>query len=215
VLQRFSRKRSAPGLKEAFFKLKGSLKKIRLAASLDELRGIEGSAARTYFGAMARTLGPEWGFTKRDKHPASDPVNSLLSYGYTLLFYNIYSLLRARGLNPHVGYLHPVRPGHPALVSDLIEEFRAIIVDTVVLNLVLNKRLRPGQFNIDPTGKCLIGQEAKEVFLRTFENKMNASITHPSSGLKLDYRRCIEHQVNLLARVIRGVEQRYVPMVLR
>ena len=202
-------------LREAFEKLRSSIRRLRQAASLEEIYGIEGSAARIYFGSIARTLAPEWGFEKRRKRPSKDPVNSLLSYGYTLLFYNIYSIARARGLNPHVGYLHPIRSGHPALVSDIIEEFRAITVDSVVLALLLNRRLSPVGFSKDSTGRCIIGQKARDLFLRAFENKMNSAITHPSTGLKLDYRRCIEHQVNLLARVIRGVEERYVPMVVR
>ena len=215
VLHRFSRKRNAPVLREAFEKLRSSIRRLKQAASLEEIYGIEGSAARIYFGSIARTLAPEWGFEKRRKRPSKDPVNSLLSYGYTLLFYNIYSIARARGLNPHVGYLHPIRSGHPALVSDIIEEFRAITVDSVVLALLLNRRLSPVGFSKDSTGRCIIGQKARDLFLRAFENKMNSAITHPSTGLKLDYRRCIEHQVNLLARVIRGVEERYVPMVVR
>jgi len=87
--------------------------------------GIEGAASSRYFSALRTLLEDEWGFEKRQKQPPPDPVNSLLSYGYTLLFYNIYAMVRMHGLHPYIGFLHKLRDGHPALVSDIQEEFRA------------------------------------------------------------------------------------------
>lgn len=141
----------------------------------------------------------------------------MLSYGYTLLFYNIYTFLRARGMNPHVGYLHPLRAGHPALASDLIEEFRAIIVDTVVLSLVLNARISLDDFTWPGTqsAACLLSDSGRRTFINALETKLNSPIRHPQSGLHLDYRRCIEHQVKHLAAMIRGREERYHLMVIR
>ena len=215
VLMRNARKRDAPEFRQAAGRLKAYLDKAGGAETMDELRGIEGSAASRYFSAIAGTIQPEWNFTGRQRQPPPDPVNAMLSYGYTLLFYNIYSLVRARGLNPHVGYLHAMRAGHPALVSDLMEEFRAIVVDAVVLNLVLNKRVAPGDFVPENGGSCLMGQDARTRLIRALESKLNSSLKHPVSGLKIDYRRGIEHQANHLAAVIRGTEPDYRPMVLR
>jgi len=215
VLQRHTRKRDAPALQKAV----SDLKAVRLddADTLEQLRGFEGSAARCYFSAISNTLHPRWKFNGRVRQPPTDPVNAMLSYGYTLLFYNIYTFLRARGMNPHVGYLHPLRTGHPALASDIIEEFRAIVVDTVVLSLVLNERLSPKDFHEpDAVGEpCLLNKKARSVFIKALESKLNSAIRHPVSGLHLDYRRCIEHQVRHLAAHIRGRETRYQPMVLR
>ena len=215
VLLRYARKRIAPKLKEGAAKLKLSLDKITRAKSLDELRGIEGNAAKTYFSAIANTISKQWNFKGRRRQPPPDPVNSMLSYGYTLLFYNIYSLIRARGLNPHVGFLHPMRQGHPGLVSDVMEEFRAIVVDAVVLNLILNNRIDAKEFSCSDSQGCLIGKEAKKKFIKTFENKLNSKIKHPISGFSLDYRRCIEHQINDLARIIRGLNLEYHPLILK
>ncbi len=162
-------------------------------------------------------LDPAWGFDKRVRQPPTDPINSLLSYGYTLLFYNIYSLIRARGLNPHVGFLHPLRAGHPALVSDLMEEFRALVVDALVLSLVLNDRLSVSDFRMPqaPGEPCLLSDAARKQFIHAFEAKMNAVVTHPDTGLRLDYRRCIDEQARIMASVIRGARERYTPMVPR
>ena len=223
ILKRLARNRDATHLVEIAKHLERSINNVQQAKTLDQLRGYEGSAARQYFQGLAEIIPPQWGFKKRVKQPPTDPVNALLSYGYTLLFYNIYSFLRARGLNPHVGYLHPMRMGHPALASDMIEEFRAIIVDAVVFNLVLNNKLSPDDFeynqqkeqNSNNQPACYIKPQARAIFIQHLETKLNASLTHPNSGLKLDYRRCIEHQVNHLAAVIRGNQTDYQAIVLR
>ena len=217
VLQRYGRKRGLPGLTKAAERLRAIGRGLGETDNLNRLCGHEGTAARLYFAAISSCLDPDWQFSGRTRQPPGDPVNSMLSYGYTLLYYNLYSLLRARGLNPHVGFLHQIRVGHPALVSDMIEEFRAIIVDAVVLNLVLNRRLHPAQFTpADAPGKaCLLDDAARKLFIRELEKKMNASIKHPISGLRLDYRRCMEHQIHHLAAVIQGREPRYRALVLR
>ncbi|MCI5146490.1 MAG: CRISPR-associated endonuclease Cas1, partial [Candidatus Electrothrix sp. AR3] len=211
ILLRYGRNRNLPALSQAAERLGLILRKVQDAHNLDSLRGYEGTAARTYFAALAAVFDPDWQFTGRTRQPPTDPVNALLSYGYTLLFYNLYSFLRARGLNPHVGFFHQVRSGHPALVSDMMEEFRAIIVDIVVLKLVLNRHLTPKEFTM-PTGAntaCLMSDQARKLFIRELEKKLNAAILHPVSGLHLDYRRCLEHQVHHLAAVIQKREARY------
>ena len=217
IFSRLSRKRQVPALQQAAIEMKAVLERLDSAETLNQLRGFEGNAARIYFGAIAKTIDSAWGFMKRIRQPPTDPVNSLLSYGYTILFYNLYALLRARGLNPHVGHLHPLRSGHPALVSDLMEEFRAIVVDAVVFNLLFNKKLSPDDFILqeNPGAACLLKAEARKKFITALEAKFNAPIRHPVSGLQLDYRRCMEHQVRHLAAVIRGREESYIPMVLR
>ncbi len=217
LLRRQKRRRSTDILGNTINALKKSLDKLEKATTLNEIRGYEGSAARGYFQALATLFDPDWRFSGRRKNPPPDPVNSLLSYGYTLLYYNLYSLVRGRGLNPHVGFLHPVRPGHPALVSDIIEEFRAIVVDTVVLNLVLNRRIDPDDFTA-PTGDdkpCLLGDRSKKLFIRELEKKLNSRLIYPANDQQLDYRRCMEHQVLHLARVIQGKDETYNPLILR
>lgn len=216
-LRRLKRRRHTVLLASTIDRLKGSIDKLAGAASLSEIRGYEGSAARAYFQALASLFSPDWRFSGRRKNPPPDPVNSLLSYGYTLLYYNLYSLVRGRGLNPHVGFLHPVRPGHPALVSDIIEEFRAIIVDTVVLNLVLNRRINPDDFtsSAGATLPCLLTDPPKKIFIQELEKKLNSRLMCPSSGQQLDYRRCMEHQVLHLARVIQGKDATYKALILR
>lgn len=217
ILMRLARKRNADFLRQAAAHLKRTAAGIGETRNLDQLRGIEGSCARMYFGALSLLLPAEWNFVGRKRQPPPDPVNAMLSYGYTLLFYNIYSFVRARGLNPHVGYLHPLRAGHPALVSDLVEEFRAIVVDNLVVRLVLSEQVRVTDFTMPNavTPQCRMSDETRRLFIRQFEAKLNAAITHPHTDKLMDYRRCIECQVQELTAVIRGRHSAYRPMVVR
>jgi CRISPR-associated protein Cas1 len=139
----------------------------------------------------------------------------LLSFGYTLLFYNLYGLIVGRGLHPYVGHLHLLRDRHPALASDLIEEFRAPVVDSLVLSLVNNKTLTPADFTRFSDGPCLLKDAARKTFIRAFEQKMTTQITHPRSGLVVDYRRCLDLQVCQMADWIRGEVSAYQPMRMR
>lgn len=217
VLRRFARNHQVPALTQAAGQLSEIMNQLGYAGQLDQLRGYEGNAARIYFQAFATALDPHWDFQNRNKQPPADPVNAMLSYGYTLLFYNIYTLLRARGLNPQVGFLHPMRQGHPALASDMMEEFRAIIVDSVVFNIALNNKLTPDDFILPENSSeaCMLKNEARKLFIRHLERKLNFRLRHPVSGLQLDYRRCVEHQINHLVTVIRQLTPAYQPMTLR
>lgn len=217
VLQRHARSKELPAFDKANKQLGRILKQIKRAQTLEQLRGFEGTGARIYFQAIVAAVGPKWQFTRRVKQPPTDPINAMLSYGYTILFHNIYSFLRARGLNPHIGYLHPIRMGHPALASDMMEEFRAIVVDAIVLKLIFNNKINENDFVLPEKqgDSCLLTAKARAFFVRQLENKMNAAIRHPISQQKLDYRRCMAYQVNHLAAVIRQPEKHYQPIILR
>ena len=217
MLQRLARRHNADVLTAAAATLRNTLTNLPGASSLDELRGFEGNAAKVYFQALSTSLDSSWGFSQRVRQPPTDGINSMLSYGYTLLFYNIYSLLCCRGLNPQVGFLHALRPGHPALASDMVEEFRALVVDAVVWKLALNQHLTPDDFDYPKTAGegCLLKPHARQVFIKALEEKLNSAITHPGTGIQLDYRRCMEYQVQQLAAVIRGMKTDYQAMVLR
>jgi len=207
LLQRL--KRSQPEhelvLQTAIKHLNIYIKQINTSTYIDELLGIEGIAARTYFQTLANIIPKQWHFSKRNKYPPKDPVNALLSFGYALLFQNTYSFIKIAGLNPHIAYLHRPRQGHPALASDLMEEFRSVIVDAVVFNLIFNNKLNPDDFELATNEKesCYIKPHARKIFIQQIENKFNSAIRHPVTGLKIDYRRCIEHQTKHLAQLIR------------
>lgn len=217
VLLRYLRRHAVQACGEKTDRLQALAGDARQADSINTLRGIEGRAARDYFDALKLLLPAKWGFAGRQRRPPPDPVNSLLSYGYTVLYYNAYALLRARGLHPHIGFLHARRAGFPALAADLMEEFRAPVVDAVVLNLVLNERLSPADFNYPsrPEDPCLLSDAARKLLIHELERKLNSSVTHPLSGHRLDYRRAIDQQAIQIASCLRGAAQRYVPFIIR
>ncbi|MGZ5077317.1 MAG: CRISPR-associated endonuclease Cas1 [Methylobacter sp.] len=217
MLQRQARRHGGESLHAAADALKAILARLAAAGTLDELRGFEGSAAKAYFQALASSLDGSWGFNQRVRQPPTDGINAMLSYGYTLLFYNIYSLLRSRGLNPQIGFLHALRQGHPALASDMVEEFRSIVVDAVVWKLALNGHLTPSDFDYPKTAGegCFLKPHARQIFIKALEEKFNSAVAHPVTGVRLDYRRCMEYQVQHLAQIIRDADPGYRAMVLR
>ncbi len=217
IIQRYGRKRKHMRFEPDVQKMNLMLNKVSSVVMRDELMGVEGAASARYFSALRILLGDGWGFTKRRKQPPPDPVNSLLSYGYTLLFYNIFAMVRMHGLHPYIGFLHKLRNGHPALVSDILEEFRASVVDAVVISLLLRGSIKKEDFILpgDSGSPCLLKGDARKIFIRAFENKMNSSISHGPTGHQVDYRRCIDLQVQGLRQVIEGSLEKYEPMMIK
>lgn len=161
-------------------------------------------------------LPPPWQFDGRNRHPPRDPFNALLSYGYAVLFQNVLTLLVRRGLNPCVGVLHALRDGHAALASDLMEEFRALVVDTVVLRMIMRSALHLPDFEQgDANCPCRLGHEARHRYLHALENRLDSPLTDPANGQMLDYRRAIESQVALYAEVVTGRTPRYTAFTQR
>jgi CRISPR-associated protein Cas1 len=215
LLQRHQRRKHLPLVATVIERLGELSVRLRHAATVEETNGYEGAGAAQYFAALGQLVDPAFRFTVRTRQPPTDPVNSLLSFGYTLLFYNLYSLIVARGLHPYVGSLHLMRDRHPALASDLIEEFRAPIVDSLVLTLINTKMFSPADFSRLADGPCLLTDTARKTFIRAFEQKMATQITHPQTGLVVDYRRCLDLQVCQMMDWIRGEVQEYTPMRIR
>jgi CRISPR-associated protein Cas1 len=172
---------------------------------LGELMGMEGRAAASYFPAFRALLTDEWAayFTKRQKRPPTDPVNALLSYGYTLLTNQTTSAAYKVGFDPYVGYLHSTQYGKPALALDIVEMFRAPIVDSVVLTLLNNRMLTPDSFE-ETLGTWQMRDDARKIFLTKYEERLNTEITHPVFKTKVSYRRCLELQMRLLSRWLLG-----------
>lgn len=217
LLLRSARRRGGDALRLAADAMQQIQDRLSGAASLETLRGLEGTAAARYFSVWPELLGEDWPFSGRKKRPAPDPVNALLSFGYTLLFYNTYALVRAQGLHPHVGVYHALRSGHAALVSDLMEEFRAPIVDATVLAMLNRRQVRPNDFRMPsaPGMSCLMTDEARKKVTQTFEKAFSRSVTHPDAGGHCDYRRAIALQAQRLVSVVKGEQALYRPFIRR
>lgn len=189
--------------------LKRDAANVIRAASLQELLGIEGAAASRYFGAFANMLKTQSGvelpfdFTRRNRRPPTDPVNSLLSYAYSLLVRSWTVTLSAVGFDPYRGYYHQPRYGRPALALDLMEPFRPLIADSCVIQAINNGEVRPSDF-ISAAGSVNLTNDGRKRFIATFERRMAHEITHPLFGYKLSYRRLLELEARLLGRYLLG-----------
>ena len=186
---------------------------------LEVLRGHEGQGAAVYFDGL-RSLIPniaEWGFTHRDYHPPPDPINALLSYSYSLLTREVLAAVYRVGLDPFLGVFHALHYGRPSLALDLVEEFRPLIADTLMLNLVRGGHITPADFSrADADGKAqvLLTPAARTRLLEAYERRLAERVAYGAQGNRQTYRQCIELQTRQLARLVLGETDRYVPLVL-
>lgn len=181
------------------------------ADNLDALRGYEGAAARAYFELLRSILPPEWSFGPRTKRPAADGVNALLSYGYAILAGNIETITMQAGLDPACGYLHATRDGHPALVSDLMEPYRAVIVDACVLTLIFRHQINAETFMEEGAeGTCVLTAKTRRLLIERIEAKFNHAPAHQCQ----DFRRLIGQDIAHLCKFIQGEHTTWEPLNL-
>ncbi|MBD2027015.1 type I-D CRISPR-associated endonuclease Cas1d [Leptolyngbya sp. FACHB-711] len=193
--------------------LKQRKKQVEQQTTLDKVRGIEGMAAREYFALWQAMVGESWSFTGRNRRPPTDPVNSLLSFAYGLLRGQVTAAAHLAGLDPYIGYLHEVHHGQPALVLDLMEEFRPLVADNVVLAVLNNREIQPKDFT-ESLGAYRLSDDGRKRFLQAFERKLISEFTHPVFDYRCTYRRAIELQARLLSRHLQeGIS--YKPLILR
>ncbi len=187
------------------FRMKELADQTKKSQDLQGLLGVEGGAARLYFQSfplMIKTsFQDDFAFTERNRRPPRDPVNSLLSFAYACLAREITAIIAGTGLDPYVGFLHQPRPGRPALALDLMEEFRPVIADSVVISAINNGVLGPADFIVHTTG-CTMTDSGRKRFIQVFERRMDELATHPTFGTRLSYRRILDLQVRLLGKVL-------------
>ena len=172
-------------------------------SALGTLHGLEGAGAAAFFRGFARLLKQDMGFQRRVRRPPTDPVNALLSFGYTLLMNHVLSAVQLVGFDPYIGYLHSEGYGKPALALDLMEEMRTPIVDSVVLTVINKQILQPKHFD-EKFGVVQLSTSGRKIFLQQFEQRLNSEIQHPVFEYKAAYRRCLELQARLLAKYLMG-----------
>jgi CRISPR-associated protein Cas1 len=203
-------------------RLREAVNDALLAQSLEQLLGIEGAAAANYFGAFAGMLKPEertdsqftFDFRARNRRPPRDPVNALLSLGYSLLAKDCAIAAASVGFDPYVGLYHQPRFGRPALALDIMEEFRPLIADSVAVTLINNRMLDESHF-VKAGNATNLTDRGRRIFFEAYESRLTGVVTHPVFDYKVCYRRAIELQFRLLARVLTGEIAVYRPFVTR
>ncbi|MBF6570940.1 MAG: CRISPR-associated endonuclease Cas1 [Candidatus Binataceae bacterium] len=189
------------------------------AEDLGQLLGIEGNAARIYFAnfsGLLKASGDDgastlfnFEFTHRNRRPPTDPVNALLSFAYSMLAKDLTIICHSVGFDPFIGFYHQLRFGRPALALDLMEEFRPLVADSVVIGAINTAMVGPEDF-IQVGPAVALTPKGRKGFLRAYEQRMDALVTHPLFGYRVNYRRVLEIQTRLLARVLTGEARRYV-----
>lgn len=188
-----------------------AMRDLAAAPTIDMVRGYEGSAAAAYFGAWRVALDTKWEFKGRMFYPPPDPINAMLSFGYTMLLHDVMSAVQVAGLDPYLGTFHVAEPGRPSLVLDMMEEFRPLIVDYLVLNLVQGNMLDHSRFE-RPSHRddaVYLDSEGRTFFVNQYEQMLHKRVTLPT-GDETEMRRVITLQVQAVARVVRGEQQEYV-----
>ena len=203
-------------------RLNASRKMAGGASAIDELMGLEGDAAATYFRAFAALLAPPdavaggegaagltpFRFEARNRRPPTDPVNAMLSLAYAMLTRHLTVALAAVGLDPYRGLFHAPRYGRPALALDAMEPFRPIIADSVVLTAVNTGEVSAGDFVTGVAGTAL-ATAGRRRFIGAFERRFSQETTHPLFGYRLSMRRLLMLQARLLTRHLLGEFPRY------
>lgn len=204
LLMRFNRKRKIATVEQVIYGISKDIDSLELVDDLDSLRGYEGITAARYFPAFGQLItNPNFEFSLRHRQPPTDPINSLLSFGYTLLLNNVMSFIVAEGLSPYIGNLHYGERQKSYLAFDLMEEFRSVIVDSLVLKIINTFVFKPQDFDIlDNGGGVYLNQSSRRVFLQKFEARMNEETSHPDLQSQVTYRHAIQLQVRRYKRCL-------------
>jgi len=203
-------------IQQAVDRLANVLRRCRICNDLDSLRGMEGEAANIYFEVFQHLLLAKiFKFSGRVRRPPTDPINALLSWGYTLLAHDCASALQGVGLDPYVGFLHRDRPGRISLALDMMEEFRAAFIDRFVLTLINRGEIKINDFITEASGAVRLKEDARKTLFEAFQAKKQEEIIHPYFQEKIPLGLLPHCQAMLLARHMRGDTEFYPPFVVR
>lgn len=215
LLMRHNRERKDAEILDVTERLAETLQEIPNKTTLSSLLGLEGASTAAYFRGLRRLLDPQWHFEGRNRRPPRDPVNVLLSLGYTLLGEACVSAIQTVGLDPYAGFLHEIAYNRPALGLDLLEEFRPVI-DGLVLWCLNSGALHPQDFVPGPPERpILLLPEGQRRFLQAYEKRMEMRFTHPLRRVQLTLRQCIVEQARQIAECIRSRNPEYRSMGFR
>lgn len=187
-------------------------------APAEQVRGIEGDAARVYFGVFDRMIRQQrenFPMHERNRRPPLDRLNALLSFLYTLLVNDCVSAAEGVGLDPQMGFLHTPRPGRPSLALDLMEELRVPCADRLAIALINLRQINAEDFEARPGGAVLLTADGRKKVITAYQKRKQETIRHPLLDRSLEVGLIPHVQARLLARMIRGDSSQYIPFLLR
>lgn len=200
-----------PAATPAMVQIDAALSAVAHAQSVDVLRGYEGAAAAAYFGAWRVSLPSAWEFGGRAFYPPPDPINAMLSFGYTLALHDVITAVQITGLDPYLGTFHVIEAGRPSLALDLLEEFRPLIVDRMVLDIVRTGAVQREHFYRPQERQeaVYLNDAGRAIFVQRYETLLQTNV-RLLDGKQTSMRRAILLQAQAVARVMRGEQERHI-----
>lgn len=216
-MKRYARNRNVE-LDEEEKMLKIFQAKALQSETIEQLMGNEGSAAKYYFRGLSKLVDEDFAFSGRNRRPPRDAFNSMLSLGYSIVMNEIYGKIVTRGLNPYFGFMHSDREQHPTLASDLMEEWRAVIVDSMVMSMVNGHEIFKEHFEqgIDMPGIFITGDGMK-IFINKYDKKVRTEAKYLDDiESRVSFRRAMDIQIGKLVKAVEEEDYSlYTPMKIR
>lgn len=217
VLKRYEKGENA-SVKEALKMMHICREKIVQCKTISEIIGYEGQGAKAYFEGLAELIDSDFRFHGRNRRPPRDEFNSMLSLGYSILMNELYSKIESKGLHPYFGFMHRDKEKHPTLASDMMEEWRAVIVDSTVMSMINGHEIHKEDFMIDVDEPgCFLTRNGLKIYLSKLERKLQTEIRYLSYvDYAVSFRRGIALQLDLLVKAIEtGDASVYKPIEIR
>ena len=215
ILMRQQRRQASDVIVFAINCLEHLIKKAGEAETIEKLMGMEGAGAAQYFSAFEECLSnPDFVFVGRSRRPPGNPVNAMLSFGYQVLWNHLLSLIELQGLDPYSACLHQGTERHAALASDLIEEFRAPIIDTLVFYLVNNGMMKAGEDFVFRNSGCFLNDSGRQKFLTAFLRRMEEDFTNNSGDTQPKWD-LLNQQVKAFKQFVYNPLELYQPYQIR
>jgi len=208
VVKRYLKNHPESDFQEDVVRIEKAVKSITNVVTIDSLRGVEGSATARYFSMLGKMVRREFSFEKRTRRPPKDPVNSLLSFGYTLLNGELITATSAVGFDPHLGFYHDINYGRPSLALDILEEYR-FISDSLALYLINKGILKREHFMNSPDRGYYLTEEGRKQYFVKYEKLLRNSDSE-KEGASKEFRKVFVDQAYKLARSI-NENCEYVP----
>ncbi len=203
VLRRYAKSKQID-VDTQIFNMQNSKRKLEECSTVSEIIGYEGTAARSYFEGLSDCIEEDFIFNGRSRRPPKDEFNSLISLGYSILMNDLYCEIESHGLNPYFGFLHRDSENHPTLASDLMEEWRAVLVDSLAMSMINGHELRKDDFTIEEGGQgCFLTRECVRKYISKLDDKMKTKTKYIEEvNYPVNFRGAISLQVGSLVKAI-------------
>lgn len=217
VLRRYARNTDVD-VSRTVVEMQYMCKKLQAVQHMEQIMGYEGMAARLYFKLLGKLIIPEFAFTGRNRRPPLDPFNSLISLGYSIIMNEFYGKIEAKGLNPYFGVMHSDREKHPTLASDLMEEWRAVLIDSIALSMLNGHELLADDFySEDERPGVFLQKEGFKKYIKKLDLKFRTENRYLSYiDYSVSFRRAMDLQINQFVKAIEsGDVLQYQPVLIR